>query len=92
MARVPTSPVTQLLEDVRRGDADAAARLMPLVYADFHALAMRHLAQERKGHTLQPTALVHEAFGSRSTGRWKSRGTCARGWLRRTSRACCTWI
>ena len=35
---------------------------MPLLYADFRALALRQLAKERKGHTLQPTALVHEAF------------------------------
>jgi RNA polymerase sigma factor (TIGR02999 family) len=62
MAQNPISPVTQLLEDVRHGDASAAARLMPLVYADFRALARRYLAQERLGHTLQPTALVHEAF------------------------------
>ena len=46
----------------RAGDADAMERLMPLVYDALHALAERHLRRERTGHTLTPTALVHEAW------------------------------
>src|SRR5215217_5152497 len=56
------SPVTQLLAGLRDGDTSVPARLLPLVYEDFRALALRHLARERAGHTLQPTALVHEAY------------------------------
>ena len=56
------SPVTQLLAGLQDGDPSVAARLLPLVYEDFRALALRHLARERAGHTLQPTALVHEAY------------------------------
>jgi RNA polymerase sigma factor (TIGR02999 family) len=56
------SPVTQLLAGLQDGDPSVAARLLPLVYDDFRALALRHLARERAGHTLQPTALVHEAY------------------------------
>jgi RNA polymerase sigma factor (TIGR02999 family) len=54
--------VTQLLAGLRDGDESVAARLLPLVYDDFRSLALRHLARERAGHTLQPTALVHEAY------------------------------
>jgi RNA polymerase sigma-70 factor, ECF subfamily len=54
--------VTQLLISLRGGDRSAAQKLMPLVYDEFKALAAHHLAGERKNHTLQPTALVHEAY------------------------------
>lgn len=54
--------VTQLLRAWSGGDADALATLTPLVYAELHRLAARAMAAERPGHTLQPTALVHEAF------------------------------
>jgi len=53
---------TKLLERVSDGEAEAADRLMTLVYDDFHELAARFLRQEPAGHTLQPTALVHEAY------------------------------
>jgi len=53
---------TRLLRQIQEGDRDAAERLMPLVYDEFRALAGRFLARERAGHTLQPTALVHEAY------------------------------
>lgn len=43
-------------------DSHAAAQLLPLVYAELRRLAARHLSQEAPGHTLQPTALVHEAY------------------------------
>src|SRR5689334_9726085 len=54
--------VTQLLSDLTRGDDSAAGRLLPLVYDELHRLAGAYFAQERADHTLQPTALVHEAF------------------------------
>jgi RNA polymerase sigma-70 factor, ECF subfamily len=61
--RVAGSEITQLLIRLKDGDrASAAAKLMPLVYDEFRALAARHLRHERADHTLQPTALVHEAY------------------------------
>lgn len=54
--------VTALLADWSRGDRDALTQLVPLVYAELRAIAARQLANERIGHTLQPTALVHEAY------------------------------
>lgn len=56
------SPVTEYLLQVRAGDEPAMARLMALVYDELHAMAHRKLAFERTGHTLQTTALVHEAY------------------------------
>jgi RNA polymerase sigma factor (TIGR02999 family) len=54
--------VTRLLEAARRGDPKAAAELLPLVYDELRRLAAAKLAREKPGHTLDPTALVHEAF------------------------------
>jgi RNA polymerase sigma factor (TIGR02999 family) len=54
--------VSQLLDQMKEGDESAAERLMPLVYAEFRALAARYLKRERANHTLQPTALVNEAY------------------------------
>lgn len=54
--------VTQILQEVSGGDRDAPARLMPLVYDELRRLADHYLRQERPDHTLQPTALVHEAY------------------------------
>jgi len=54
--------VTLLLNEMKLGNKDALARLIPLVYAELRALASRFLRAERTGHTLQPTALVHEAY------------------------------
>jgi RNA polymerase sigma factor (TIGR02999 family) len=56
------SDVTQLLLDWSRGDRSALDRLMPLVYEELRTLANRSLRHERSGHTLQGTALVHEAY------------------------------
>jgi len=56
------SDVTQMLEAVERGDAKAAEELLPLVYRELRRLATHRMAQEAPGHTLQPTALVHEAW------------------------------
>jgi RNA polymerase sigma-70 factor, ECF subfamily len=57
-----STQITQLLAHINDGDPSAAAKLMPLVYDEFHALAARHLRRERANHTLQPTALVNEAY------------------------------
>jgi RNA polymerase sigma factor (TIGR02999 family) len=54
--------VTQLLEAVNRGEANAAEQLLPLVYEELRRLAAGYLHQEKPGQTLQPTALVHEAY------------------------------
>jgi RNA polymerase sigma factor (TIGR02999 family) len=68
--------VTELLAEWRRGDETALDRLAPLVYAELLRLARRHMARERPSHTLEPTALVHEAFlrmmGQRTVS-WQNR-------------------
>lgn len=54
--------ITALLLELKNGDADAMDRLMPIVYRELRRLAAYYMKQERQGHTLQPTALVHEAY------------------------------
>ncbi|HEY4320175.1 MAG TPA: sigma-70 family RNA polymerase sigma factor [Gemmatimonadales bacterium] len=54
--------VTRLFDQLRQGDAGALDELLPLLYTDLHGMAARQMAHERPDHTLQPTALVHEAF------------------------------
>jgi len=54
--------VTELLIQIRAGDREAEAKLMSLVYAELRRLAAHYLRGERLDHTLQPTALVHEAY------------------------------
>ncbi len=54
--------ITQMLEDVRCHRNGAADALLPLVYAELRALAAERMKYERVGHTLQPTAIVHEAY------------------------------
>ncbi len=54
--------ITRILELVEQGDPTAAADLMPLVYDELRRLAAYKMAQEKPGQTLQPTALVHEAW------------------------------
>jgi RNA polymerase sigma factor (TIGR02999 family) len=69
--------VTQLLDAAAAGDPKAAADLLPLVYDELRTLAAARLAAERSGQTLQPTALVHEAYLRLVGGedrRWDSRG------------------
>src|SRR5262245_24592513 len=79
------SDVTRILSAIEDGDPSAAAQLLPLVYAELRRLAAARLAQEKPGQTLQPTALVHEAYlrlvgpGPASDGRaggphWNGRG------------------
>jgi RNA polymerase sigma factor (TIGR02999 family) len=56
------SDVTHLLQAASAGDPKAAAELLPLVYEELRRLAAQKMAHEARGHTLQPTALVHEAW------------------------------
>jgi len=58
----PSQPVTELLVKWRSGDQEALHALVPLVYKELRDLAHRYLQRERSGHTLQSTALVHEAY------------------------------
>jgi RNA polymerase sigma factor (TIGR02999 family) len=70
--------VTHILAAIEAGDPKAAAELLPLVYEELRKLAAARLAAEAPGNTLQPTALVHEAFlrlvGPADEQRWDSRG------------------
>ncbi|HZZ82378.1 MAG TPA: ECF-type sigma factor [Gemmataceae bacterium] len=70
--------VTQLLDAVGRGEAQAADQLLPLVYDELRRLAAQKLAQEKPGHTLEATALVHEAYlrlvGADQAVEWNGRG------------------
>lgn len=54
--------VTQILKAAEQGDVMAAGQLLPMVYGELRRLAAHKMAQEAPGHTLQPTALVHEAW------------------------------
>lgn len=54
--------ITLLLVELRRGNSDAEAKLIPLVYEQLHRLAAHYMRRERPSHTLQPTALVNEAY------------------------------
>lgn len=56
------SDITQILKQLGRGETAASERLLPLVYEELRRLAAARMAQEAAGHTLQPTALVHEAW------------------------------
>ena len=62
MAPSPGEELTRLLHEWSNGHSDALPRLMELVYPELHRIAARHLSRERAGHTLQPTALVSEAY------------------------------
>ncbi|MBK9062781.1 MAG: sigma-70 family RNA polymerase sigma factor [Acidobacteria bacterium] len=62
MAADPSSDVTRMLREWSAGDPSAADRLLPVVYAELRRLAAGYLKRERTGHTLQPTALVNEAW------------------------------
>jgi RNA polymerase sigma factor (TIGR02999 family) len=70
--------VTRILDAIGQGDARASAQLLPLVYDELRRLAAERMAREKPGQTLQPTALVHEAYlrlvGPGEEHRWDSRG------------------
>jgi RNA polymerase sigma factor (TIGR02999 family) len=72
------SDVTRILNAVEAGDPVAAAELLPLVYEELRALAATRLTAEKPGQTLQPTALVHEAY-IRLVGGGQPRGWNGRG-------------
>jgi ECF sigma factor len=54
--------VTEMLRDWRNGDQEALGKLIPVVYDELRHQAARYLRRERPGHTLQTTALIHEAY------------------------------
>jgi RNA polymerase sigma factor (TIGR02999 family) len=68
--------VTRILSAIQQGDPQAAEKLLPLVYAELRRLAAHKMAGERAGHTLQATALVHEAYlrlvGAVSDQKWNN--------------------
>jgi RNA polymerase sigma factor (TIGR02999 family) len=70
--------VTQILSQINDGDPSAAEQLLPLVYEELRRLAAAKMAQEKPGHTLQATALVHEAYirlvDVEKAQHWNSRG------------------
>ena len=72
------SDVTQILLRIESGDSSAAEHLLPVVYKELRQLAAKKLRREKSGQTLQPTALVHEAFLRLVDGtqvqHWNSRG------------------
>ena len=72
------SDVTVVLDAIQSGDSEAPAQLLPLVYGELRQLAAQKLAHEPCGQTLQPTALVHEAYlrlvGEDEEQHWDSRG------------------
>jgi RNA polymerase sigma factor (TIGR02999 family) len=71
------SEITHILEAIEKGDAKAANELLPLIYQELRRLAAHKMASEAPGHTLQPTALVHEAYlrlvGPRQSQQWDGR-------------------
>jgi RNA polymerase sigma factor (TIGR02999 family) len=72
------SEFTKIMQAIEAGDPQAAEQLLPLVYDELRQLAAAHLANEQPGQTLQPTALVHEAYlrlvGGANHEQWNSRG------------------
>ena len=75
---IPMSDVTQILQKIETGDAAAAKDLLPLVYDELRKLAAARMIAERSDHTLQATALVHEAYvrlvDQDQVQQWDSRG------------------
>lgn len=70
------SEITRILSEIGRGNEQAVEELMPLVYAELRQLAAMRMARENPGHTLQPTALVHEAWlrvAPAGGGAWENR-------------------
>lgn len=75
-AEPPAGDLTLLLRAAERGDASAGAQILPLVYAELRKLAAAKMAREAAGQTLQPTALVHEAWlrlGGDRRPAWRNR-------------------
>ena len=70
-----TGEVTRILGDLNQGDSSATERLLPLVYDELRVLAGSYFARRQAGHTLQPTALVHDAYLKLAggEGQWQNR-------------------
>lgn len=69
--------VTQMIDAISAGDSQAAEQLLPLVYRELRDLALARMATEKSGQTLQPTALVHEAYlrlVAQPDTKWEGRG------------------
>lgn len=70
--------VTMIMQAIDQGDPSAASQLLPLIYDELRRLAAARMSVESPDHTLEPTALVHEAYlrltGSSSSDQWDSRG------------------
>jgi len=76
MGEAGSREITEILLQIGRGDVSAAAGLLPLIYTELRALAGSYFRQQNRAHTLQPTALVHEAFlklTAPSDRSWESR-------------------
>src|SRR5262252_8729435 len=70
------SDITHVLEAIQKGESQSAEQLLPLVYAELRRLAAHKMANENPGQTLQPTALVHEAWlklGGDQNRQWRNR-------------------
>jgi RNA polymerase sigma factor (TIGR02999 family) len=76
--KVSMNEVTRILSDLARGEAHAAGQLLPLVYKELRKLAAAQMTSESPGNTLEPTALVHEAYlrlvGPVDAARYSNRG------------------
>lgn len=89
MTVAPNEEITRILQEWKRDDQNASAQLMPLVYEEMRRRAAEYLRHERPDHTLQATALVHEAYlelVDQKRATWKSRahfGSVAAGVMRR---------
>src|ERR1700680_58501 len=62
MGPADINKLTQLLIDAGKGDESALNRILPQIYEELHRLAAYYMSRERRDHTLQPTALLHEAY------------------------------
>src|SRR6266699_3721683 len=83
------SDVTRILDAIGQGDSNAANQLLPVVYQELRRLAAHKMASETPGQTLQPTALVHEAWlklVGQENRKWQDRNHFFAAWLRRTRR------
>lgn len=76
MSEKERGEVTRILEAVRSGDHSAYDRLLQLIHSELKMMARGHMRRERPGHTLQPTALVNEAYLrlARGNEKWDNRG------------------
>src|ERR1700691_3725071 len=88
MVQSPASDVTGLLRAWRRADEAALARIVKLVYSELRDIARRCLSRERPEHTIQATALVHEAYRHKANSLAGSSPLFCRGRQSHASRSC----